>query len=192
MKLRRGIVATGFCTALAGACGGGGGESSVDTGLGETRLLSSVSQEEAADACQAIENTFTTRLSPEKMVRAVCEMFGAVFTQNQSDCLTMADTCVEDAQNGDGAISMDDLEQDFDCDNANVGDDLEGCDATVGELEGCFEDTISAMENVLGQFSCKDAGTLTQADRDAMEGFGDLEPPASCQALSDECPGLDL
>jgi hypothetical protein len=192
MNLRRTIVVAGCCAGLAGACGGGGGGSSVDTGLSETRLLSDVTPEEATNACEAIERSFTTRLSPETIVRAVCEMFGAVFTQNAADCRTMADTCVQDAENGDGDISLDELRQDFDCETESVGDDLEGCSATVGDLEACFEDTISLMESTLTRFSCQDAGTLTQADREAMEGFGDLEPPASCQVLSEQCPSFDL
>lgn len=185
------------CATLALALGtlcscssGSGSLSQIDTGLNESQLLNSVSSDEAKQVCEAVERALETRLNPEAMLAAACQLLGAVSTSTQADCQRMADTCTEQGQQGDGQFNREDFEQDFACETDGIESQLAACNATVGEFERCFGDQITAATQALDQFSCADATTLSQQSLAELQEEPQL--PASCQTLSSQCPIVDL
>ncbi len=184
----------GVCLALVltvgatSSCGGGGGGSgsAVDTGLSDTRLLSSVTPEEATQACESIESAFSARLDVQSALAAVCELVGAALSDTEAQCRQVADDCVAQAQRGEGMLKEEDFEQDFDCDEEESQQELASCEATVGEFEQCMNDQLALAEQTLAAFSCANApNTTPEALSEAQAG---PPLPASCEALEEKCP----
>lgn len=177
------ILATAVLAAGVGAgCGGDDDDSGGDlkTGLASSKLLSDVTADEAASACQSLASGFEAKLSEEKLVRAFCTLFGAIASDTTADCETQRDTCIDQANDGQGiGAQASGMIEPPDC---ATSASLTECQGTVGELETCANDMIDQVLALLDSFSCADAATI---DESSTEGLGDFEQPASCTAL--EC-----
>jgi hypothetical protein len=172
-------------TSLAAGCGGddddGGGD--VSTGIAPNRLLSEVSAEEAAQACENLAAGFDARLSPEMLVRSICTIAGAAVADTPEDCEMARDECIanaDDPNSAEGeALQLDAIQ--FECDGEG-GADLTECTSTVGELETCFNDLLDQISTALNGVTCDDAATVTMEDINSFpeESFA---PPASCEVV---------
>ena len=165
---------------LAAGCGGDDSDSGGDvtTGIAPSTLLSDVSGEDAADACDRLQAGFERALPDSLLARAVCTLVAASATETQAECEDLRDECLEEA-NTAGSETMMQIEStglDFDC---NDGASLSECTGgTVGDLETCFNDTIDLLDATLNGISCAQAGMTD------FESFGQgVEPPASCDAV---------
>lgn len=179
--MRRLLIGLLF-TAAAGCSGSDDSSNGISTGLPADKQLADVTADEAEEACVAIGNAVQKRFSPEALAPAMCTFLGVAFTQSPEDCQEIADACLDDPDAlGDMAPSFDGFDPN-DC----TGDtsEFEDCDATVGELETCFNDYIGTFEATLNSVTCDDAG-----DAEALEAL-DMEPetPDSCETLEDQCP----
>jgi hypothetical protein len=170
-------------THLAAGCGGGESESpDVTTGIAPNKLLSDVTTEEAAQACENLQAGFEARLSGDVLVRSICTIFGAAFADTPAACAEARDTCIEQAEdpmavaNGD-APDVEELQ--FECDG---GGSLMECTSTVGELEVCFNDLLDQISSALSEITCDDAASLEMGDVDAFR-ESTFEPPASCAVV---------
>jgi hypothetical protein len=166
---------------LAAGCGGGSdSDGEVTTGLAQSKLLSDVSEDEAAQACERLQAGVDSRLTRDVFVNAVCTLVSAAAAQTPAECKTMRDDCITQAnqQGSEVATAVDEQDVDLECD----GDaDLTACTGTVGQLETCFNDTLDQFDAVLHGISCDDAGTAAAQDADS---FGDdMESPPSCAAV---------
>jgi len=180
------ILATAVLAGGVGAgCGGDDDDSSggdVTTGLAANKLLSDVTAEEAASACESLQSAFEARFDEDKLVRAFCTLFGAALADTKAECETQRDDCIEQASNGQGAgAQAEGVVSAPECDGSA---DLSACEGTVGELETCLSDGLDQISALLDGFSCDDAATIDQESLEGMEGFN-FEPPASCAAV--EC-----
>jgi hypothetical protein len=178
------VLSAVAAASLAAGCGDDkDGNGDVSTGIAPNKLLSDVTTEEAANACQNLKVGFERVFSEDKLIRAVCSLAGAAFADTTADCVMLRDQCVEEANMTD-SDTMQELDQiEFDCEgDAALGE----CTGNVGQLETCFNDTLDAFDAILSQISCDDAASIGMED---LEGFGDMvgEPPASCEAVG--CPG---
>jgi hypothetical protein len=172
-------------TSLAAGCGGddddGGGD--VSTGIAPNRLLSEVTDDEAAQACESLAAGFDARLSPEMLVRTICTIAGAAVADTTEDCETARDECIAAASDpntpqGD-ALDVDAIQ--FECDGEG-GADLRECTSTVGELETCFNDLLDQISTALSSVSCDDAATVSEEDINGLQ-ESTFEPPASCEVV---------
>jgi hypothetical protein len=172
---------------------GGGDESaetgSIDTGLPEEAPLDSVTPQQYADACERLRASVRSRLGPDRAVRGVCEVYAGALTDDPDQCRSGADTCEANTNAGDPPEPVPSREAldftTFECGNT---DTLEGCSATVGELETCLDDRMSAIEEVLDGNSCENAASVSLATAISLAGVGTTLPP-SCSRL-EQCPGL--
>lgn len=169
-------------TSLAAGCGGddddGGGD--VSTGIAPNKLLSDVTEQEAAQACERLAAGFDARLSRETLVQTICTIAAAAATDTPGDCEMARDECIESASDPTSAegeaLGVDEIG--FECDEET---DLTQCTSTVGQLETCFNDLLDQISTALRSVSCDDAATLGED----IEGFQEstFEPPASCEVV---------
>ncbi|MEM9069609.1 MAG: hypothetical protein AAGE52_13940 [Myxococcota bacterium] len=162
---------SGLCVlALIAGCGddgggGGGGGGSVDLGVDRSRTVSSITDDEAMDACIASQSA-TVSISD----RAQCTLAGLTQT-TQEACEMVRDACLEM-----GPEPVPDPE--INCDDASAMD-FADCDATVGMAEDCLNDQLDETEDALESLSCADVGS-----------FPSPASPASCMTLESMCPDL--
>ena len=165
---------------LAAGCGGGGsgGGGDVTTGIAPSKLLSEVTEEEAAAGCERLQQGFERKVSIDLLVSAVCTLFSAAQSTDPAACAELRDACLEQANDELGS-SVEEIEP-FECDA--LGD----CEGTVGDLETCFNDTLDAAVAVLRSLSCDDAGNVEMSE---AQDFAEtaFTPAASCEQL--ECSG---
>lgn len=174
---------------LAAGCGDdkdGDSGGDVSTGIAPTKLLSDVTEEEAATACTRLQAGFERVFAEDKLIRSLCTLQGVALADTTADCVTFRDDCIEEANMPDSEVAQmaGDVEG-FTCDGS--GDpEIGECTGTVGQLETCFNDTLDRFDGLLNMYSCDDAASVEPED---LENFGDMvgEPPASCEAVG--CPG---
>jgi hypothetical protein len=171
-------------TSLAAGCGGDdddGGE--VRTGIAPNKLLSDVTTEEAAQACESLAAGFDSRLSRDKLVRTICTLASAALADTTADCETARDECIEAANDPNPAegesLDIDAIQ--FECDGEGAAD-LTQCTSTVGELETCFNDLLDQISTALDAISCDDAATVGEEDIDGFQ-ESTFAPPASCEVV---------
>jgi hypothetical protein len=169
---------------FAAGCGGDSGSNSgdVSTGLASEKQLSDVTPAEAQTACENLAAGLGRRLNPDTLKGAVCTLVALSSSTTPSSCAQVRDACLEEAeQQGTPTMMLLEDSVEFECDGeANIS----SCgDATVGELEACFNDTLDQLTAALNQFSCADAGTVDAEDVAAFS-EGSYEPAASCDGLS--------
>lgn len=174
MILATAALAGGVGVGCGGDDDGSGGDFS--TGLSKSKLLSEVTAEEAASACENLQSAFETKISPNKIIRATCTLIAAATAENKADCETARDACIDQASDAGADIQTDYTPE------CNGSADLAECQGTVGELETCLNDTFDLLLSVLDRFSCDDAGTIDEEELGDLEGL-DVDPPASCAAV---------
>lgn len=174
-----------------GGSGGGGGADAageVDTGLPEETPLQDVSPEQFSNACESLRQSVDARLGPDRAVAGVCQVVSAALTDDAALCATGADTCVDQVNAGDGPLGLTREQLDFTTFECGDTGGLQGCTATVGELETCLDDRMSAIEQLLEGNDCENAASVSLVTATALIDVGSMLPP-SCSRL-EQCPGL--
>jgi hypothetical protein len=175
------------CFGLLAGCGGDDDSSTqVDTGIAEDKALSDVTSEEAVTACEHMQEAMQDVIDPEAIVNMVCTLFAASSTTSEAECNQARSECIEQARE-QAQEAAEEVELECDGDTS----EFEGCDVTVGVLESCLNDTLDQFREVLSQYSCADAGQIEDADLENLGNF-DVEPPASCQPLIEQCGGAGV
>ncbi len=167
---------------LAAGCGGDSdSDGDVSTGIAPNKLLSDVTPDEAAQACENLQAGFQARLSQDVLVRSICTIFGAASADTKDACIQARDECIQ-ASNDPGASGGDVPDVDaiqFECQDGAV---LTECTSTVGELETCFNDLLDQISSALNDITCDDAASLQAEDIDTFR-ESTFQPPASCEAV---------
>ena len=122
-----------------------------------------------------------------QIVQATCTLGAASFASTPESCNDVRSACIEEAnaQGSETMMGIELTEVDLECGSGSGMVDLTDCgDATVAELETCFNDTLDQLTALLNRFTCADAASIEEDD---LEGFGDMvaEPAQSCAVL--EC-----
>jgi hypothetical protein len=187
---------------LFAACGGDDDSSGgVVTGLPSEQKLSTLSDADVKKACQSVNDGASVVITPMAITRAFCMEGAAVSTVTYSSdgqatvdvdkCQQLLDACIESTKEGN---SGDDVESDDEDDGVNdceksSANDLEGCEATVGEYEACINTVLSEMQRILSQLTCQNADKI-----ESEEYSNDLDPTMmpECQKVMDKCPDNSL
>ena len=152
------VFSGGMSVALA-ACGGDSqdppGSGALDTGIDEDKALGDVSDAEAVQACNRLGAALEQRLPGELISRQTCTLF-AIGEDSASACSASRDDCIASSDEVDTYDPAD-------CEDTNA-DELEGCTATVGELETCTDEYTSELKGLLDRLSCDNAGTSRAND----------------------------
>lgn len=187
MKFSKQALAIAFMacagTGVAAGCGGDSEGNAASTGLPPTKLLSDITEDEAQQACERLRDSFQQRFNEQTLIESFCTMYSAAVATTPDSCNDFRDACTEEAaQPGSDVMDLDLDAIDFGCEMAEVED----CgDATVADLERCFNDTLNLLDGMLNRYSCADAAMV---EADDLEGL-DFEPAPSCEVVS--CGGTD-
>jgi hypothetical protein len=171
----------------------GGGQTTepgeIDTGLPEETQLQDVSTQEYANACESLRQSVSERLGPDRAVRGVCEVYSGAFVDDPAQCRSGADTCVTSVNAGNGPAGITRQSLDFTAFECGDAGDLQGCTVTVGELETCLDDRMTAIEQLLEGNDCDNAASVNLLTATSLLDVGSMLPP-SCAGVQDECPSL--
>jgi hypothetical protein len=177
-----GVAASGLA-----ACGGDSqdppGDSELDTGIDPAKPLGQVTDAEAVQACNRLGAALEQRLPGDYVSRQTCTLLG-VSASSPSACSATRDQCVQ----GSGADT--DFYDPADCATTNA-DELEGCTATVGELETCTDEYTGELKGLLDRLSCDNAGT-SRANDVSLATFIGYRLPASCTSVQQRCPNAPI
>src|SRR5512139_3813513 len=66
----------------------------VTTGIAPSKLLSDVTEEEAASACTRLQAGFERVFDRDKLIDAICTIGAAAFADTSADCEMIRDQCI--------------------------------------------------------------------------------------------------
>ena len=121
--------------------GGEGG--STTSGIPSSTRLSELTPDQATQLCEANVSTFSS------IAQSACTLNAVAGSTDATQCEMMRTQC-EMTVGADAGMSGG-----VDCSQVNTGD-LTGCDVTVGEVDGCFQQLTSYFNGL----SCENAGSL--------------------------------
>lgn len=146
------------------------------------KSVSSLSAEDKKEACEKLDDYYNKEIPPEEQKRAACTfagIFAAAFAAPMTDaelqmaCAEARDQCID-------APAMDSGEEEDTC---TFDDTPDSCEATIGEVEACYEDLVEATKEAYADLDC---ATLTLEDMEEMTSGDDT--PESCKTLEEKCP----
>jgi hypothetical protein len=171
--------------------GGGGTPGEIDSGLAESTRIDSLTPQQYTSACESLRDDVAARLGPDITTRGSCEVYSAAIVDDPAQCRTSADTCVGQVNNDTQPFIK---REDIDFTTVECGSDtseLQGCSATMGEVEACLRDRVTGIEGLLAANDCDNAASVGLEDAQALTvAIGMV--PASCTSLQAKCPGFDL
>jgi hypothetical protein len=183
MTMRFSMVMAGLVALTAVACGGssdddgGGNSGQIQTSIPASTPASELSDAQSEELCKAAgdaaQATFGSTDAKSYGCGFTAYIAASLTPGDASACKKFYDECMKAPVESDGA------EQ---CEKPSSA-----CQATVGELEACWNDAMSQSLAGLAQLpGCDDVGK----DRDGAAP-GDApaaELPASCQVIEQKCP----
>jgi len=155
------------------------------SGVDKTKKVSEVTPDEAQTLC---ENAAATAQDFAESVKDdLCVFVGAITGAfagglGGGDPVVLCEAAVADCKSQE-------LEP-VDTTDCNAEAQIANCDATIEEIEACYNDSLEATTTALaaiGSQSCSDL--LTGAEPNISV---DVSAPASCTALQQKCPGLEV
>jgi hypothetical protein len=180
------VVCSGVVSVVLAACGGSSqdppGGSALETGIDPDKPLGEVSDDEAVQACNRLGAALEQRLPGEYITRQTCVLFSAG-ASTASVCNSVVDDCIETSDPVD-------VYDPADCEDTNA-DELEGCTATVGELETCTDEYTNELKALLDALSCDNVGTPREDDVTLLT-FIAYRLPESCTSVQERCPNAPI
>lgn len=187
---KKSLLALVSCAAFtAAACGSSG----VNSGVPGNKTVEEISDEEAEMVCEATFDYLDVKFPVQRRcelvagyVAAAQELAAGEFGDEelQQACQEAADDCV--ANGDDEMLGFGDA--DATCAGSMGG--VDGCDATVSEVEQCLTDGINATVALVDEQFVR-CSELESSDLIALvTDMPDLEAetPASCETLEEKCP----
>jgi hypothetical protein len=163
MRTLRNVIVAAFV--LWTGCGGDDdGPPAVDANLGDTRVLSSLSDGDYIALCQARFASITPELAQGIARYACLQNTGQACNQAEvDDCVDLFLTIIDEAV----------------CAAPASDDPMRSCSGTVQELLDCIAEQVVLILPSQDD-TCTDYPVLP------------ITMPASCQSLEQRCPGLDV
>ncbi len=168
--------------ALAGC--GDGGPPPIDTGIADSTRVVDLTNEQAVQACIAVERWERAQAPNLVSDRERCTLLAVSFTEDVATCEAAVVSCLE---RGLPPEEPDDDTPEEECAGETAPDVEASCDATVGELEACANARVDASQRALAELDCSYAG-----DEEAVDALTDRYEPAICRDLERRCPDLDV
>lgn len=156
----------GLCLIMVALLGcGDDKKSETGTGLPQSLKLDDVTNDQAKDICDWLMDEGTV-FSPTD--QQLCTQVAVQSSQNPEDCAAFTKTCEP---------SMAQEPDDEECPLSRSN--FLGCQATVKDLEACFDAIRTAASDYFGKLSCNDAGLGKE-----------FEVPVECIDLERRCPSI--
>lgn len=178
------VVAVVACSS-GGSNGSGGGAGAVSS-VDSSKSMNSLSDSEAKQYCEDAQNYQKTQLGDADRKKFTCVLtarilasFGAKDDADaKSKCQEQFDKCMAGPDpNADAGA------QAAACDNFKAR--LTNCTATVAEANQCVADSATEYKSIASEEPC--ANVHADAGSSSASFFSQ---PASCDVLSQKCPGL--
>ncbi|MET0413216.1 MAG: hypothetical protein ABW217_18060 [Polyangiaceae bacterium] len=180
------VVFSGGVSVALAACGGNSqdppGSGALDTGIAEDKPLGDVTDAEAVQACNRLGAALEERLPGAFISRQTCTLF-AIGETSVSACNSGRDDCIADSEEVD-------VYDPSDCEDTNA-DELQGCTATVGELETCTDEYTNELKDLLDRLSCDNVGT-SRANDVTLGTLIAYRLPDSCTSVQERCPNAPI
>ncbi|MET0386111.1 MAG: hypothetical protein ABW321_09150 [Polyangiales bacterium] len=178
-----------FWVGCAVACSDDDSGNTVSTGLPADRKLSSLDAASAERACRSLNAGLARVISPDDLLRGQCASLAINENARVRDgqlevdlaaCESDTDACASEPD----AFGVPPQPELADCDDEMGDDQFSRCDATVGELEACFNRMLDALASSLSKQSCDNAEAVIRGDDQ------DFEPASipECRTLATKCP----
>jgi hypothetical protein len=159
--------------------------------------LGSLTEQDIQTACEAVSQAGAVLSSPTNVVRSECFTKGltgsitasadGTVTVDVAKCQMVTDSCVADPA-GAGVMADAEAESGIDCVNADAAE-FASCEATVGELETCFNKIFQAYTAVLASLTCDNGQELVAGG--GADGV-DTSTIPECMSLKAKCPKLEV
>jgi hypothetical protein len=168
--------------------GGSGGSKSttdgpkVSTDIAADILLSDLDEKEAVDLCKAVVKASEMGFDIERSKRLSCYAYALSYatlddgTLDEGWCGTQYEYCLMEIKT---ARSMT-------CNKDAIVEQFGKCDAEVGDLEDCIEESAAELRRLADGLKCD------EASYDALDKYFETPSPAPCRQLWAACPELDL
>ncbi|MCP4603941.1 MAG: hypothetical protein GY847_26035 [Proteobacteria bacterium] len=164
--------------ALLIACNNDKSDGGFDTSVSKSKQLKDLTDEETEQLCKDLRLGFDDLAGTN--VECLTESL-IIGLGDASKCQQAYDSCVEEA---DSTLD-EDCKQDEDGD-----DDFDDCEATVGEMIDCFDDSADAYEESFSDLDLTLSCDMSISDFARLELLEEPTRPESCQALDEKCPDL--
>lgn len=170
---RLAALSLALCLPLA-ACGDdtkAGPATPFNASLSDETRVDQLDETQKNTLCQEAGAWYATQVSAALEKRLACYGFALAFAGgNAQACNQFANQCLA---SNEGLEASSEVE----CDLTR----LEGCTATVGELETCFTETATRVRQVASALSCSSSASQLQ---------GLDAPIAACATVKTKCPAL--
>lgn len=225
IKLVLGVLVLA-CVGLTGCSSDSDGPSH---GVSQSKQLNNLTQPEIDKICEDIDSRMSDaykRLSPENFGSAmddegiICTAQAVGITQmmegTTDDCENRKQECLDDFDQWDDSeqeqddMSSDEYEDDDVTVECSTTDELAECEATVGEIDACFNAILSEMKKVANQLedardeieaalkkiSCNNLDVdleemeSSSFDSSDIDDIPELEDIPECQKVNEQCPDL--
>jgi hypothetical protein len=166
-----------------------GSADEITSGLPSNRPLFELSEVEAEQLCAALSQGAAEALENDDALRLGCTAIAFAsarpdpngqVTLDTETCQQIVDLCLASTDMVTPSF--------FDCDAGAFSESALECDATVGQLELCLDQTARALSVLAAQISCD---ALVHPDRTAAvvaETVAEMAP--QCAVISTACPNL--
>lgn len=143
----------------------------LQSSLSDDTQVGSLDDTQQAAFCQEVATWYGTQVSLSSAKKLACYSFALAFSGGSSQaCSQAASECIASEEEFTTSPAID-------CDTTR----LDGCTATVGELEGCFTATVTRVREIAASISCgMSPSTLASLGT----------PPAACAPVQSKCPQL--
>lgn len=122
------------------------GPADLDSGLPEDKVGTDLTPAEQTQLCEARADYAASLLSPAEAKNAACTLEGVLFAVlnggDQKACETVRDGCLQKPDETTGG------------DTCELGVDWTTCEATVTQLEDCYQENSDALVELTRSFSC--------------------------------------
>ena len=188
MKILRTLAVVLVAVVGFGACGGDGGSGSPSTvDMGEDNVVaSSLTQAEAEAACQQVVAAEAAQVGESDAKQIGCITMGIMMKVmgggDAQACQMTYDQCMQ----SDEVFEEDDSGQGDDpC--KDVYEESKNCEATLGELETCYNARMAQGFAAMQQMKSLNCNS-TDEDMQAMDNMDSI--PEECKVIEEKCPEL--
>lgn len=167
------------------ACDDGGGSSAFSSGIETSKTISSLTDAEGQQFCDAMERSFAGLISKQK----ACELASVFFTEDQQSCQAFTNQCVQ-APPEMSEPEPEGFEEEEDVCLIAQAENREGCDETIETMNGCVDAVRDLARTNINKISCADAGNAEGLE---AKFTGLPESPADvpgCESVATNCPKL--
>lgn len=183
MRLRLpALCALTATTLFMAACDDGDDDGGTfSSGVEPSKTVSSLSDDEAQQFCDATERSFGNLVSARK----ACELASVFFTEDAESCRAFTNQCVQAPPEPEPEGEP----EPQDCAIADAANRM-GCEETIETLEGCIGSVRSLSVSALNSITCSDAGNAEGLETKFADLPMGLDQVPGCETIAANCPAL--